>query len=164
MSIKREWTTPIAAGAFLLLAVTGLLMFFHAAPELAEETHEWFSLVFVAAALLHVTTNFSSFKRYLTQRRAQVLLGIFAVILLVSVAPFGEDEDGEGPPFAAPIRLLANAPLADVAKIAKSSPEQLVARLKEEGLAVQSAQQSLSELVGDDLRKQVHFMQEMLEK
>jgi len=36
--------------------------------------------------------------------------------------------------------------------------------LKKEGIAVQSAQQSLSELVGDDLRKQVHFMQMMLEK
>ncbi len=163
MSIKREWTTPIAAGAFLLLAVTGLLMFFHAAPELAEEIHEWFSLVFVAAALLHVTTNFASFKRHLSQRRAQVLIGIFALILLASFAPLGEEEE-EGPPFAAPVRMLAKAPLTEVAQIAKSSPEQLIAHLKEKGVAVQSAQQSLSELVGDDLRKQVHFMQVMLEK
>ena len=26
MSIKREWTTPITAGAFLLLAVTALVL------------------------------------------------------------------------------------------------------------------------------------------
>lgn len=163
MSIKREWTTPITAGAFLLLAVTGLLMFFHAAPELAEEVHEWLSLVFVTAVLLHLTTNFSAFKRYLSQRRAQVILGVFAVLVLVSVIPF-EEEGEEGPPFAAPIRLLAKAPLAEVAQLAKSSPEQMIAELKKEGIAVQSAQQSLSELVGDDLRKQMHFMQMMLEK
>ncbi len=163
MSIKREWTTPITAGAFLLMAVTGLLLFFHAAPELAEEMHEWLGLVFLTAVLLHMATNFSSFKRYFSQRKAQVILGAFAVLLLVSVVPFAEEGE-EGPPFAAPIRMLAKAPIAEVAQIAKTSPEQMLAKLKQEGLAAQSAQQSLSELVGDDMRKQIHLLQLLLEK
>ena len=29
MTIRREWITPITAGAFLLSAVTGILIFFH---------------------------------------------------------------------------------------------------------------------------------------
>lgn len=162
MSIKREWTTPITAGAFLLLAVTGVFMFFHAAPGLAKEAHEWLSWVFLVAVVFHLAVNFAAFKKYLFQRKGQVLLGAFALILLVSFAPFGDDDDG--PPFAAPVRALAKAPLITLAQVAESSPEQMIERLKKEGVIVQSAQQSLSELVGDDLHKQMHFMKMLLDK
>ncbi|WP_420209488.1 DUF4405 domain-containing protein [Candidatus Electronema sp. JC] len=161
MSIKREWTTPVTAGAFLILAVTGLFMFFHAAPHLAKETHEWMGWVFLAAAALHLAVNFSAFKTYLAQRKGQVLLGLCALILLVSLMPFG----GSGePPYVAPLRSLGKAPLATLAQVAQISPEQAVERLKKEGLAVQSAQQSLSELVGEDVRKQLRFMRMLMDK
>ena len=163
MSIKREWTTPITAGAFLLLAVTGVFMFFHAAPGLAKEMHEWLSWVFLAAVVFHLAVNFSAFKTYILQRKGQVLFGAFVLILLVSFAPFGDNE-GHDSPFAAPVRALANAPLSTVAQVAQASPEHILAKLKEEGLVVQSAQQSLSELVGRDLRKQVHLLHLLLEK
>lgn len=162
MSIKREWTTPITAGAFLILAVTGVFMFFHAAPGLAKEAHEWVSWIFLAAAALHLAVNFSAFKQYLAQRKAQALLGVFALALLVSFAPIG---GGSGePPYVAPLRSLGKAPLTTLAQVAQISPEQAVERLKQEGLAVQSAQQSLSELVGEDVRKQVRFMRMLMDK
>lgn len=161
MSIKREWTTPITAGAFLLLAVTGVFMFFHAAPGLAKEAHEWVGWIFLAAAAFHLAVNFAAFKNYLAQRKGQVLLGVFALVLLVSFAPVGGN--GE-PPYVAPLRSLGKAPLATLAQVAQISPEQVIERLKKEGLAVQSAQQSLSELVGEDVRKQVHFMRLLMDK
>ncbi|MGX9726231.1 MAG: DUF4405 domain-containing protein [Candidatus Electronema sp. VV] len=161
MSIKREWTTPITAGAFLILAVTGVFMFFHAAPGLAKEAHEWVSWIFLAAAALHLAVNFSAFKKYISQRKGQALLGACALVLLISFAPIG----GSGePPFATPIRALAKAPLTIVAQVAESSPEQVIERLKKEGLAVQSAQQSLSELVGDDWHKQMRFLRMLMDK
>lgn len=161
MSIKREWTTPITAGSFLLLAVTGVFMFFHAAPGLAKEAHEWVSWIFLAAAAFHLAVNFAAFKKYLTERKGQVLVGAFALILLISFAPFG----GSGePPFVAPLRALGKAPLTTLAQVAQTSPEQMIAQLKQEGLAVQSAQQSLSELVGDDLHKQTRFLKMLLDK
>ncbi|CAK8719538.1 MAG: protein of unknown function (DUF4405) [Candidatus Electronema aureum] len=161
MSIKREWTTPITAGSFLLLAVTGVFMFFHAAPGLAKEAHEWVSWIFLAAAAFHLAVNFAAFKKYLTERKGQVLVGAFALILLVSFAPVG----GSGePPFVAPLRALGKAPLTTLAQVAQTSPEQMIAQLKQEGLAVQSAQQSLSELVGDDLHKQTRFLKMLLDK
>jgi hypothetical protein len=161
MSIKREWTTPITAGAFLLLAVTGVFMFFHAAPGLAKEMHEWLSWVFLAAVVFHLAVNFAAFKTYIVQRKGQALFGIFVLILAISFAPLG----GSGePPFVAPLRTLGKTPLTTLAQVAQTSPEQLMERLKKEGLAVQSAQQSLSELVGEDMHKQVRFLKMLLEK
>lgn len=162
MSIKREWTTPITAGAFLLLAVTGVFMFFHAAPGLAKEMHEWLSWVFLAAVVFHLAVNFAAFKTYILQRKGQMLFGAFVLILLVSFAPFGDNE--HEPHFAAPVRALAKVPLSTVAQVVQTSPEHILARLKQEGLVVQSAQQSLSELVGDDLRKQMRFLHLLLEQ
>lgn len=162
MSIKREWTTPITAGAFLILAVTGVFMFFHAAPGLAKEAHEWVSWIFLAAAAFHLAVNFSAFKNYLAQRKGQALLGACALVLLISFAPIG---GGSGePPYVAPLRSLGKAPLTTLAQVAQTSPEQVMERLKKEGLAVQSAQQSLSELVGEDVRKQVRFMRMLMDK
>jgi hypothetical protein len=161
MSIKREWTTPITAGAFLLLAVTGVFMFFHAAPGLAKEMHEWLSWVFLAAVVFHLAVNFAAFKTCIVQRKGQALFGIFVLILAISFAPLG----GSGePPFVAPLRTLGKTPLTTLAQVAQTSPEQLMERLKKEGLAVQSAQQSLSELVGEDMHKQVRFLKMLLEK
>jgi hypothetical protein len=119
------------------------------------------SWIFLAAAAFHLAVNFGAFKKYLAQRKGQVLLGVFALVLLISFAPIG----GSGePPFVAPLRALGKAPLTVVAQVAQSSPDQLIEQLKKEGLAVQSAQQSLSELVGDDLHKQMRFLKMLLDK
>lgn len=41
MTISRNWATPLTIGSFLLMAVTGLLMFFHLDTGLNKAAHEW---------------------------------------------------------------------------------------------------------------------------
>lgn len=161
--MTRDWITPITTGAFLLTAVTGILLFFHAATGLNKAVHEWLSWVFLAGAILHLALNFALFKKYLTQRRAQVLMGSFVLLLALSFMPMGEEEH-HAPPFVPPIKALAQAPLTTLAQVARTSPEQLRERLADQGLAVTSDQQSISELVGDDFRAQVHLLEELLEQ
>jgi hypothetical protein len=163
MKMTRDWITPITTGAFLLTAVTGILLFFHAATGLNKAVHEWLSWVFLAGAILHLALNFAPFKKYLTQRRAQVLMGSFVLLLALSFVPMGEEEH-HAPPFVPPIKALAQAPLTTLAQVARTSPEQLRERLADQGLAVTSDQQSISELVGNDFRAQVHLLEELLEK
>ncbi|MCI5133007.1 MAG: DUF4405 domain-containing protein [Candidatus Electrothrix sp. EH2] len=162
MKITRDWITPITTGAFLLTAVTGILLFFHADTGLNKAVHEWLSWVFLIGAILHLTLNFAPFKQYLTQRKGQVLMGSFVLLLALSFAPIG-DEGHHAPPFVPPIKALAQAPLTTLAQVARISPEKLRERLSNEGIAVASNQQSLSELIGDDFRAQVHILEEILE-
>jgi hypothetical protein len=163
MKITRNWITPITTGAFLLTAVTGILLFFHADTGLNKAVHEWLSWVFLIGAILHLTLNFAPFKKYLTQRKAQVLMGSFVLLLALSFIPIGGEEH-HAPPFVPPIKALANTPLVTLAQVAQTSPEQLRERLADRGLAVTSDQQSISELVGNDFRDQVHLLEELLEK
>lgn len=161
--MTRDWITPITTGAFLLTAVTGVLLFFHAATGLNKEVHEWISWIFLIGALLHLALNFGPFKKYLTQRKGQVLMGTFVLLLALSFIPF-EEEHHHAPPFVPPIKALARTPLSTLAQVAGTSPDQLRDRLSRKGIAVASYDQSLSELIGNDFRDQVHILEELLEE
>ena len=155
MTIQRNWVTPLAAGAFLLSAVTGVLMFFHIDTGLNKLAHEWLSWVLLGGVALHVTANFDGLKRHLGARRGQLLVGAFALVLLFSFVGTGEKDE---PPYAPPIRALAAAPMTTLAQVARLTPEQLRERLTQAGVQPTSDQQTLGELVGSDMRKQVHVL------
>ncbi|TCJ16375.1 DUF4405 domain-containing protein, partial [Parasulfuritortus cantonensis] len=108
MTLSRDWVTPLAAGAFLLSAVTGVLIFFHIDTGLNKAAHEWLSWALLAGVALHVVANFNGFKRHLAGRRGQGLMGVFALVLLLSFFAPGESEE---PAFAPPVRALAQAPI-----------------------------------------------------
>jgi hypothetical protein len=156
MNIQREWATPITAGAFLLSAVTGVLIFFHLDTGANKFVHEWLGWVLLIGAALHVVSNFGGLKRHLATRRGQLLVGAFAVALLVSFAPIGDKDE---PPFMPPIRALSQAPLTTLAQVAHVTPEQLLAHLQKAGVQATSDQQSLSDLVGPDTHKQMHVLE-----
>lgn len=155
MTVQREWVTPVAAGAFLLSAVTGVLIFFHVDSGLNKVAHEWLSWVLLAGVALHLVANFGAFKRHLGGRRGQALMGAFALVLALSF--FGPGEADE-PPFAAPVRALAQAPLTTLAEVARVSPDEMRARLAQAGVPAGSDAQSLHELVGPDLRRQTRVL------
>ena len=159
MPIQREWATPLTAGAFLLSSVTGVLIFFHIDSGLNKFAHEWLSWALLAGVTLHVAANFGGFKRYFSTRLGQWLLGAFALVLLLSFFNPGEKKE---PPFAPPIRALSAAPLTTLAQVAELTPEQLRERLIKAGLQPVSDQQSLSELTGPDLRRQVQAINGIL--
>lgn len=144
MMIKREWATPLTAGAFLLLAVTGLLMFFHADSGLNKVAHEWLSWALIAGVTVHVTANFKAFQNHLKARRGQLLIGLFALILAGSFLSLGGKDE---PPFVAPIQALAHAPVSALAPVAQVPPEEFQARLQKAGLSTMSERQTIAEWV-----------------
>ena len=145
-----------------MTAVTGVLLFFHADTGLNKDVHEWLSWVFLIGAILHLALNFGPFKKYLTQRKGQVLMGFFVLLLALSFVPI-EEEHHHAPPFVPPIRALAHAPLSTLAQVAQTGPEQLRNRLSHKGITVDSDQQSIHELVGDDFRAQMYILEELFE-
>lgn len=159
MTLRREWITPMTAGAFALSAVTGVLMFFHLDTGFNQLAHEWLSWSLLALALLHLTVNFSALKGHLRTRRGQALAGAFLLVLAASFIPAGGKEE---PPFLVPVRALAQAPLSTLAQVGKLSPEALNERLAKAGLPPASMQQSVQELVGPDMRRQVRVLRDVL--
>jgi hypothetical protein len=156
MTIQRNWVTPITAGAFLLSAVTGVLIFFHIDSGANKFVHEWLSWVLLGGALLHTTANFNGLKVHLRTRRGQVLMGLFVIALTLSFIPLGGGKSE--PPFMAPVRALGESNLATLAQVAQVTPAELRNRLGKAGVHVDSDQQTLAEMVGADTRRQMQVL------
>ena len=157
----RSWITPVVIGAFLLSAVTGILMFFHLDSGLNKAAHEWLSWAMVIGVSLHVLLNMFAFKRYFTHTTGRVVIGLFALVLALSFIPAG-GEGGSEPGFAPPVRALAKAPITVLAQVAGTSTEDLKGRLQAAGVTVANDQQSVAELVGGDLRAQIGTLTKVL--
>jgi len=156
MNIKRDWATPLTVGAFLLMATTGILMFFHLDTGLNNEAHEWLGWVMVAGVAFHVVSNWRAFTGHLNKGVGRSLIAVFILVLALSFIPAGGDkDDGDGPPFMAPVKALAKLPISTLAVVAQTTPEQLRERLQKAGYQISSSEQSVSELVGPDTHRQV---------
>jgi len=149
MKLHREWVTPVVGGAFVLLAVTGVLMFFHLDTGLNKLAHEWLGWVLVAAVGLHLTLNARPLINVLKKPRGQVLAGLFMAILAASFLPLGQEGGGKAS-FMAVTGALASAPLPVVAQVAGISDAELVARLAAAGYPASETTASVSALVGSD--------------
>jgi hypothetical protein len=164
MKLSREWATPLTIGTFVLMAVTGILMFFHLDRGMNKVAHEWLGWAMVIAVVLHVVVNFPAFRRHLYFTTARVLIGVFVLILALSFFhnPFAGKNNNPEPAFAAPVHALARAPLSTLAQVSGLSSEALMARLKTLGVAATSEQQSLQDLVGTNLHRQIDVLSSVI--
>ena len=160
MRIQREWATPLTAGAFGLLAVTGVLMFFHLDTGLNKAAHEWLGWVLLAGVGLQLASNFMAFQRYLRMPRPRAVLAGFALLLGLSFLPLGGA--GGEPPFVAPLATLAAAPLPVLAAVAGTSPDDMARRLAAAGLPGATASSSVLQLAGPDRKQQIRVLGQVL--
>jgi hypothetical protein len=147
VKISREWATPVTIGAFGLMSVTGLLMFFHADRGMNKLAHEWVGLVMVAGVAAHATANWVAFKRYfLSGRLSRGVIALSALVLAGSFFSLGARS--ASPPMMA-MRAVLNAPLARVAPLAGRTTEQAIADLAKAGIQA-TADASIAKATAQD--------------
>ncbi|WP_088281091.1 DUF4405 domain-containing protein [Ideonella sp. A 288] len=151
IKVSREWATPVTVGVFVVMAVTGLLMFFHLDMGLNKAAHEWLGWLMVAAVAAHGWANWPSLRRHITaSRRAQLVLGVSTVALAASFVVSGSD--GPSPPLLA-MQAIGRAPLKVAAPLAGKTLAQAQADLAAAGLPMADGDRSLQDLSGGDRRK-----------
>ena len=98
-----------------------------------------------------VFTNWLSFKRYfLANPTARAILALSALVIAGSFAPLpAGDEEGASPPVLA-LQAVTKAPLAQVAPLTGRSADVLLADLKQAGIALNNADQSLDSVLKGD--------------
>ncbi len=94
--LHKAWLSPFVAVAFVVIAVTGVLLFFHFKNGPIMVLHEWFGWAFVVAGTVHGVLNIRPLMAYLRQTAALVSLGV-ALILVVGLTLAGAGhEHGHG--------------------------------------------------------------------
>lgn len=162
MVLQRQWVTPLVAGSFLLMGVTGILMFFHWDTGLNKTVHEWLGWAMVVAVALHVMVNLQGFKNMFRTTLGKGILGLFTLILALSFFNLGGGEGNGGPPFKNSVNLLSNASITELSQISHIDEQILLTRLQQAGVNSATAQSSVKQLVGDDLGKQMQTLNSIL--
>lgn len=100
--LNKTCLSPFVAVAFGVIAVTGVLLFFHVKNGPIMALHEWFGWLFVIAGAIHLLLNLSPLLAYLKRPAALVSIGVALalVVLLWIGGAHHEDEHrrhGHGP-------------------------------------------------------------------
>jgi hypothetical protein len=147
----RHWATPLTIGAFAVMAVTGILMFFHLQSGLNKTAHEWLGWVMVIGVAGHVVANWAGFKRYFLSSTMGRAILVFSVLVMAgSFVSFpGNGRDGLPPPVLA-MKAVIKAPLSSVALLSAKPVEQILADLGKAGIQVAGPDASLDQVVAGD--------------
>lgn len=146
----RSFATPMVVGAFVVMSVTGVLMFFHADVGGNSRVHQFAGMVLVAGAAVHIWLNRRALYIYFRRPLALTIMGLGAVALAASFL-FPSPQHGPRPGQSADYSAhLQAAPVSLVAELAALDAATLRDRLGALGYAVTGADQSALALAYGD--------------
>ncbi len=134
----KKFATPITIGGFFLMAVTGILMFFHADMALNKLAHEWLGFAFGAGGLLHLTAHYRSFFKYFLNVKTASLIAIFLVLLVGSFFAVVKQTPN---PARAVMKNVFNKPIATLIPLTGKSQKEVIDNLTAHGFVVSDASQ-----------------------
>ena len=81
-NIKKDIATSLTTFIFLVIGITGIMMFFHIFDKYTKDLHEILGLAFIAVVIFHVIFNFKQMKQYFSKK---VFLGSAVLVSLISL-------------------------------------------------------------------------------
>ena len=133
MTKKREFATSLTALMFLVIGITGVMMYFHILDKYTKQMHEILGLVFVAAVLAHVFVHFRSMKQYFSKK---IFLSISAITLIVASAFILNAPEGKSSK-AVLVEGVFNSNIEKSFVLFADNADLAKARLEQEGLKTQ---------------------------
>lgn len=142
-ALLNRLATPLTTGLFAVSTVSGIALFFHLAPAAFHGMHEWLSMVLILPFALHVWKNWRPLTAYAKRGALWWALGASAAAALLFAVPAFTAGGGGGNPAVRAMAVMTAAPLADLAPVLKTTPEAILADLKQRGYAPASADETL---------------------
>lgn len=157
--LRRSFVTPVVTASFVIVAFTGVLMLLHVKSSMIKEFHEWISVLFVAAAGVHLALNWGAFVSYL-RRPITIALGVVvAAMIVMMLAGVPNASRGGRPPFMEIARRVEAVSLAQASSLFGVDAERSLALLRIQGLRVESE----DDRIGDIARNNGKRSEEILD-
>jgi len=157
MKSLRTWVTPLATGAFLVVAGTGAAMLFHAGSSFGRVLHEWMGGAMIVAVVLHAFVNRNGLKNHLGRGLGMTIVGAFAVALVLALAPLQPHGDHRAS-MRNVVAAMSRAQVKDLAPIAGRDADALVADLRQAGMADATAESTVESLAGPNQGRRLAVM------
>ena len=96
--MNKTLATSLTTTMFLVIGISGIMLFFHFFSNEVKSLHEYLGLVFVGAVFFHVFYNFKAMKNYFTKRvfiSTLVLTVIISSGFIIQSSTKGENPKGK---------------------------------------------------------------------
>lgn len=141
MKLNRNYVTPFISLVFLVVGLSGVLMFFHLFDGYTEVVHEFLGVFFVVCAVFHIILNWKALKIHF--KKAVFLPALLGVITITSLLVVIERLY---PPVDLQImNRIVKAPVRDAFKALNINYDEANIKLKARGIGIENAQ-SLEDL------------------
>ena len=157
-SLLRKWATPITIGSFVIVAVTGVLMFFHLEIGLVKLAHEWLSWLFVVGSVAHIAVNWRAFTKYFSKPVSMAIIAVTLAVGAMAFLPIGGGKGGNKAKMMKAVGALEQSSLNLIAQIEKTTPETLIGKLQANGIQVNDAAQSIEEIARSNQKKPMDIL------
>jgi len=157
-----RYVTPLTTGLFLVSAISGIALFFRWAPGSFHAMHEWLSMLLLVPFVLHMWRNWGAFMTYVTRKTLWIPLALCIVISIPFAWPSSQGQSGGGNPAFRVVRLMTQAPLASLAPMLKTSPDELVTRLQGLGYKTTSADDTLDKIAASSNEQSLNILLKLL--
>lgn len=136
MKLNRNYVTPFISLIFLVLGISGILMFFHLFDGYTEVVHEFFGLFFFICAIFHIILNWKALKIHFKKGvfiPAALALAVISILFIV---------EQQSNPKVDTILLerISKAPIDDAFKALQVDSLKAVTRLKASGISIEGAE------------------------
>lgn len=127
----RDIATSFTTMTFLVISMSGVMMFFHFFDKSVKELHEILGLVFVVAACLHVIMNWKSMRNYFSKK---IFISALLIISIISGVFISKNLSSEENPKVVLMQKVLNAPLSDSFKLLSGDYDKAIKKLKEQNI------------------------------
>lgn len=150
---KRSLSTSSTIGAFIVTAITGVLIFLEFGIGYIRAIHEWISILFVCAAITHILVNFSAVGRYF-KTEPVIILSFTCIAFAIAFFSWNDIYLAD-----ASYDVLVSLPVPDLAYVFSIEEKLFVSFLDTIGLENVDPSASLQEL-SEQNQKELHEVME----
>ncbi|MEI6756814.1 MAG: DUF4405 domain-containing protein [Chlorobium sp.] len=152
----KSWATPLAAATFIILAVTGTLIFFKIETGLIKPVHEWLSWALSAGVILHIAANWKAVTGYFSRKPAMAIIGTgFVVTMLAIFAPVGEKTN----PRINMIKSLESSTIETVGAVAGQNSDTIIEKLGKRGIPKTAPSMTIREIAINNNKKEMEIVE-----
>lgn len=135
MKLNRNYVTPFISLVFLIVGLSGVLMFFHLFDGYTEVVHEYLGIFFVVCATAHVILNWKGLRVHFKKGVfIPAAIGIFAVsVIFIVFSKLNPPVD------IVLLNRIVKAPIKDAFKALEVDYSEAVKRLEAKGMSTTGA-------------------------
>lgn len=135
MKLNRNYITPSISLVFLVVGLSGLLMFFHLFDGYTEVVHEYLGVFFVICAIFHIILNWKALKIHF--KRGVFIPALLGVLVISVTLIVGESI--YPPADTIIINKIVKAPINDAFKALEVDYSEAYKRLETNGISIEGA-------------------------